>query len=204
MPLNQWAILCPGPSLEGIHLEDIFADYGSVIAVNGAILHPAAVSVRYWAMADAEVFRSCCELKDMRALTDRVVLWTHHNFENSGRTAEWTHEIAETFRAFSALFWKNLTPIMGSWDSGICWENYTVFSAIALAIHNGAQKIRLYGADMGGMGYFQDGLTNFRTDHRFIRWQHEKAELKKIIDYYSERAACSFEIICNANIERME
>lgn len=180
--MSNWAILCPGPSLARV--SHISADPGCVIAVNSAICHRPELT-RFWAVTDGEVFAAAAadERLNLCALAaSPVTLWTHHNFENAGRSAEWSHEIFELFRAFSILSWKNLSDLLPV-RSIIPWQNYTFFSAIALALICRASSVVIYGADLSGTGYFCKGFQNFRTDHRAKRWENEKDNLLKIINY---------------------
>lgn len=178
--MSNWAVLCPGPSLSKV--KSIQAALGCVIAVNSAILR-FPETTRFWAMLDGEVFASCAGRIDLKKLAAKpVTLWTHHNFENSGRSADWNHETHELFRTFSALQWKNLSMLLPV-GSDIEWQNYSFFTAIALAIIGRARLIRVYGADLDGNGYFTDGFTNFRTDHRPARWEHESEAFRQVIKY---------------------
>lgn len=178
---KNWAIVCPGLSLQGV--VSIKADPGALIAVNYAILHPDCWSANYWALMDGEVFAECSRFFDLNELTPGTVIWTHSNFENAGRTAEWTADLFDLFRRFKVQTWKELdeiVPFRICFSDGIAWRDCTMFTAIAKAIAGGAKTIRLYGVDMGGHGYFLKNLGNFRTSHGAKRWDRERTGFEQI------------------------
>jgi len=61
------------------------------------------------------------------------------------------------------------------------WRSCTKFTAIALAILNGATDIKIYGDDMSGKGYCDPGLENDRTQHDDKRWEMEKKTMEAIV-----------------------
>lgn len=86
----------------------------------------------------------------------------------------------ETFPAESNEAFNEIMPF--KCQTNINWRESTFFMAIALAIISGAKDIRIYGADMGGKGYFIDGLGNYRVRHDEKRWSNERYWFQCIVD----------------------
>ena len=184
--LSEWAIFCPGPSLG--KLETVDYAFRESIAVNGAIIK---FPVRYWAMLDYEVFVSCC--KRLPLLGRSIIaptLWVTENWLT--HMPKWAPEVMLMFSDFVCETHRgkqtDIEPFGSIFDytreniakAILKWSEYTVFTAIALAIMKGADVIRLYGADMCGEGYFSRNMTNSRLNHGSVRWSTEMAYFKTL------------------------
>jgi hypothetical protein len=179
---NTWVICCPGPS---INLYDTKKRITQVnpnvkVAVNGAILLDSTFD--YWAVIDLEVFESIFKLTSGLGL-GFPTLWI---------PAYWQEHISLGYPQLNTFFnsFKNLTyPAKKSTDlrqimpfgQSISWTEYTLFSAIALAIKKDAKTIRIFGADMSGQGYFKPGFINTRTRHTEDRWKEERHWFNEIV-----------------------
>ncbi len=98
---------------------------------------------------------------------------------------KWAPEAEPTFKLFNCEthkgknteiepFEKSFTYTRENMARAILkWSEYTIFSAIALAILKGADIIRIFGADMKGKGYCKEGLENDRLNHNETRWLKE-------------------------------
>jgi hypothetical protein len=198
--MENWTILCPGPSLNSVvGMKGWFAEHRDevgVIAVNGAILHlPFAID--YWAVVDPEVFTTVSKLMDLENLSSAVKIWTYWGFEDMGRShdgARWDDNVLSLAQKFEKEVWhrpENPDDIKEQYPESIVpfktpeveipWNEFTVFTAISLAIKKGARSITLYGADMAGEGYFKSGLTNWRMNHKENRWFRERHYMNHII-----------------------
>lgn len=173
--MNIWNIYCPGPSLNNAHPDPCNAD----IAVNQAILkYP---NVEHWAIQDYDVFAKCSR-----------ILWT----PDDPRPALWipsswiTHEQnwikkykkgAPSIMGFPHIcYMKTMLKDLMPFGKQIPWDEYTFFTAIALAILRGAQRIQVYGADMHGDGYYKDVPANDIRNHSEKRWDREREIFKEI------------------------
>jgi hypothetical protein len=177
----NWAILCPGPSL----VKRIWQhDPGGLIAVNGAI---DICMPDWWALLDPEVFRAC--KKSAIRCFHYSKLWIFSNFENMGlhyinRGAAipvWDDETHDIFKSWNAEIYSDLSSGV-PFINELIWRDTTLFAAIALAIIKGGKNIRIYGADMAGQGYFEQGLENCRTRHNEKRWNYERKIFAEVVD----------------------
>lgn len=169
---QTWSILCPGKSLER---PFYYSNQSIKIAVNHAVLK--GIRCDYWAMLDPEVFKTCIDRlneDEIAALQDHTVIWTHWNFPNCGGTqlAGWTEKHRNAYRGFVSMVYDELPDHVWLGDSRL-WKSFTVFTAMALSVYEGGDCIELFGCDMGGSGYFREGLENSRTRHDLKRWQEE-------------------------------
>ena len=186
---NTWGILCPGPSLALYEThKQIYRDDPDILtAVNGAILFGLVFD--YWAVIDIEVFNYCMRPE-------------HHQLDNLFRDTtllvpqRWNEDITDksflypSYAKFNKEFFPgNSNEEFASFmpfGKDIQWRERTMFVAIALAALKGAKNIYLYGADMGGNGYYRQGLENYRTRHNEKRWQEERFWLDRIIKTFAE------------------
>ncbi|MDD4980669.1 MAG: hypothetical protein PHC54_05325 [Candidatus Omnitrophica bacterium] len=173
---SAWGICCPGPSL-GLYKtqKKILQDNPAcLVAVNGAILLDA-FKFDYWVMQDIEVFETIIKKADIsRFYATR--LWIPRRWlidipkDYDRLNSHFQVFYKEAFPAESIEAFNQIIPF----GHYINWRESTIFPAIALAILSGARDIRLYGADMGGQGYFIEGLENYRTQHTDRRWTNER------------------------------
>jgi hypothetical protein len=188
---NIFGICCPGPSLalyqtqKQISMDNPFC----LIAVNSAILL-TDFSFDYWAVQDIEAFETVLKKADPHAIHKlySTRLWipnrwlsdipAHYDPINHHFQAFYKETFpGETVESFEQFIIKDIP-----FARIVNWKETTAFTAIALAIIKGAKDIRLYGADMGGRGYFIEGMENYRTRHDEKRWSNERywfEELKK-------------------------
>jgi len=194
--MYEWTIFCPGPSLNKINRFQY--NYWNSIAVNGAILKDFLV--QYWAMMDYEVFMTCVNLftkADFVTIPDNTILWVPDNWPT--HMHKWAPNILPAFAKFRCETHPGRnhkeTELFDNFpytkeDIALTileWSEYTMFNAIALAILKGAKKIRIYGADMIGEGYFRDDLKNDRLNHKKARWEIELMYFNKLKDACAER-----------------
>ncbi len=180
--LTEWVIFCPGPSLKGLKLSDVDKyEQSQAIAVNGAVLK--RFPAKYWAMIDSDAFTSV--LHDITAgqiieISKQHILWIPDNWLT--HFEKWSHDYWYFFRIFFYDTWptSRLSELM-PFARHLKWDNCSMFAAMALAISKGAEKIKIYGAEMGGIGYFKEGLENYRTNHKEKRWQDEREKFEQIV-----------------------
>ena len=186
MSLKRWAVCCPGPSLLLRKTTRLIHQYDpeSIIAVNGAVLLDT-VKFDYWAIGDCEVMDSVAnKLKMLRRRFDYdMTLWIA-DYWPAKIHSEFSH-LQQHFREFRKNVFgsrkdsiANLIPFAKELNTA--WQDYTIFSAIALAILHGANDIRVFGADMRGEGYFTRGLENSRTQHHERRWEQERNSFEQL------------------------
>lgn len=182
MAIENWAILCPGESL---NLELPWQrDNGGLIAVNGAVLK---CRPDYWSVLDPAVFYAC--RRSAVRLVFQTVIWTSSGFDLMGTTLRdpssgqkiWDDDTRALFFNFAHQYFGDLSAMM-PFGRGILWQEFSFFSAIALAILKGGRNIRIYGADMAGRGYFVAGLENFKTRHTEKRWANERRWFDEIVE----------------------
>ena len=163
---NEWTIFCPGPSLSKLEIKKLRYDSKYSIAVNGAILK--GIKVAYWAIMDYAVFSRC--VKEVK--TKDIKLWIPENWNN--HMHRWCPDLNNLFKQIEKETYpgKDLGDIM-PFNKDFSWAEYSIFSAIALAVLKGAKTIKLYAADMRGEGYFIKNLGNIKTNHRDSRWGRE-------------------------------
>jgi hypothetical protein len=179
----NWAILCPGPSLA--EYERFTFDAGQAVAVNGAVLAAPAGAV--WAVIDREVFEAVVsEDPDGKAWRSVAGILCPVRWRGDmGRASEPARDAFDSLRKFyfdgSA---DNLSAKgLPEWakNAHVSWRQYTSLASIAFALKNGARRIRIYGADMKGAGYFRPGLENKRTKHDPKRWDHERERIARAV-----------------------
>ncbi|MEI8350064.1 MAG: hypothetical protein WCI77_07910 [Candidatus Omnitrophota bacterium] len=177
MGSERWAICCPGPSLSKYNFSKRIQVYNPdcIIAVNGAIC--ADLVFDYWALGDIEVFSSVSAKLDLPGIAKRTILWIPDFWLN--HINKYT-DLSPIFYKFRRETWHNLTYEMHI-GMGYPWREYTMFAAIALAIKKEATFIKIYGADMDGKGYFQQGFENVRTRHNQKRWEDERFWFNEIV-----------------------
>jgi hypothetical protein len=191
---SEWAIFCPGPSLT--HLSEYFKiDYSQAIAVNGALLtlHQKKLMAKYWALSDWDLFKTCVKIEKKERLLKgwalSVVLWVSDNWLT--HMHRWCRDYPEAEKVFNKMRKEvyprgrvdQVAPFEGEFGytrqemayAILRWSGYTLFSAIALAILEGADRLKVYGADFAGEGYCREGLENKRTNHSQVRWQTERS-----------------------------
>jgi hypothetical protein len=181
MERNCWGIVCPGPSLNSYKMvKRICATSPDhLVAVNGAVLFPGRAE--YWAVCDIEVFAHC--IRDRKYWDPGVTLWAPQRWQED----MWR---AGDLRAKFTVLKKELFPANSNEEFGqimpfgkdIHWRERTMFIAIGMAIRHGAREIRIFGADLEGGCYFQEGLENCRTRLTEKRWIEERFWLNRIID----------------------
>ena len=173
----HWTIFCPGPSLR--EWEAVDYDPKRSIAVNGAILQFSDVA--YWAMLDYEVFGLCAQQMAGRAIKRNLKLWVPENWLT--HMHKWAPEVLPVFKLFGCETFpgQDLRGMM-PFGQACNWHIYTTFSAMALAILKGAKKIKIYGADMSGVGYFKNSLENARTNHKNSRWEGERRLFELLVN----------------------
>lgn len=183
--MKEWVVLCPGPSLRSdlVRSETLAGKF--VVAVNGAV----AVSpgdVDFWAVQDIEVFRSVFDLlgsEALAALQFPTSIWTHTNFVHSAYNANpaWHSGLIDALDGFRFVnHGRILTDGNFAGLPWAVWAEFTFFTAIALAIHSGAESIEVLGCDLSE-GYFDEGFTNERTQHTAGRWIREAGVFKTYI-----------------------
>lgn len=188
--INEWAILCPGPSLNKIYPQNIRCALGNTIFVNSAVLRFPGVP-GYWCLLDDEVFKSvtsATSYKRNQAFIQRnTVLWTRDNFGNGAeRDAGWTKRTRGCFDSFRKNHFRDITEAV-DYGPQKFWRGFSLFAAIALAELNGAKEINVYGADWSGAGYCNRGHENTRTRHIPVRWEEEKEIFNHIRSRLAER-----------------
>ncbi len=171
-----WGICCPGPSLALYKTQKKISldNPDCLVAVNGAVLL-SGFKFDYWVMQDIEVFESVIKKTDISQLyTTRLWIprrWLSDIPEYYDRiNFHFQAFYKETFPGESMEAFNTIMPFAHY----INWPEATVFPAIALAVLSGSKDIRVYGADMGGEGYFIEGLENERTQHTDRRWSNER------------------------------
>lgn len=178
--INYWAICCPGPSLSRretiIEMMKSNPDY--IIAVNGAILQD--VPFDYWAVQDIEVFRSICEVGDVDLSSVRLWIperWVADmNAYHPDLLNQFNKMDRDTFPSDRVEHFSMMMPF----GRNLNWREFTMITAIGLAVREGAELIRIYGADLSGSGYFRPGLNNERTIHNDRRWDRELERLEEV------------------------
>jgi hypothetical protein len=178
MTNDIWGICCPGPSLALYQIQKLISldNPFCLIAVNSAILL-VDFNFDYWAVQDIEVFETVLKKVDPHNIPKlySTRLWV---------PSRWLTDIPAHYDPLNyhfQAFYKETFPADSNEDFNkiapfahhIIWREYTTFTAIALAIINGAKDIRLYGADMAGKGYFIEGVENYRTRLDEKRWSNE-------------------------------
>lgn len=173
---EKWALCCPGPSLAKYSVFKALIDYGPdyTVAINGAIL--LNYNFDFWAVQDMEVFFNVVN-NTPHVITNNedLVLWIPDR---------WVEDIPKDFPQYNDFFqsiyresfksalvadFNNKMPFCRQ----INWREFTILTALGLAIKHGARIIRVYGAEMTGTGYFMTGLQNERTIHNEKRWIRE-------------------------------
>lgn len=151
-----------------------------IIAVNGAILLP--ITFDYWAVQDIEVFQTVIRDYPNWKIDKKPTLWVPDR---------WLQDIpkynTDLFDLFN-LFDKETFPdqlieqfaALMPFGRHINWREFTMITAIGLAILKGATLIRIFGADLSGLGYFKPGLENERTIHIEKRWAGERDRLNEV------------------------
>lgn len=191
--MNKWGIICPGLSLSSYKTskEVILADIDTLVAVNGAIL--SWFNFRYWVIQDQELFETIFH-KWQGVNRCSATLWF---------PARWTMDIPRDFPNMNKFFNSfTLAPFICDQEADfnmtmpfareINWREYTKFMAIALAVKNGAQQIHLFGDDMSGIGYYDKGLENCRTQHTERRWGDENIKTLQIIEACAQNGITIF------------
>lgn len=177
---NYWAICCPGPSLSRKGTLDAMLKSrpDTIVAVNGAILE--SVDFDYWSVQDIEVFRSVSHFFDSfsarlwipdRWLTD--IPSYHADLLAKFETAE-----KEAYPSDRVDQYAQMMPFCRDLN----WREFTMITAVGLAMMKGATLIRIYGADFMGSGYYRPGLENERTIHTEMRWATERDRLDEVIE----------------------
>lgn len=186
--MENWIIICPGPSLKNtfLSLDDLRG--ATIVAVNGAIIHAYDVAT-WWCLMDPEVFTTVSRLKNLDRASNWIRLWTYWGFEEMGLSSDggrWDAETLEKFKRFESEVWhreENPEEIQRLYPECITpfetyeylpWNEFTLFTAISLACKKGAKHIQVHGADFKGVGYFDARLTNWRMNHDEKRWMREK------------------------------
>jgi hypothetical protein len=193
----EWAILCPGPSLNCV--KQIECDFGCIIAVNGAILKK---NTNLWVMQDMEVFKNVRnklgDIEFSKLAQQDVILWIPSGWEERAQT-QFTEDEFRDYGCFIRGFFPSSNDEFNNsmpFSQDLPWKSFTMFLAIALIIKKtwedqqiyaditsgiSSLKINIYGADMGGWGYFTSGLANDRTQHDEARWRMENEGFKEIV-----------------------
>jgi len=180
---KEWAVLCPGPSLKNWDNQKF--ENQRIIAVNNAVLFNYRY-INYWCVLDLDtmfemVFREIRQIPPynfcLSSWRPGMILWAperweedikHYDKEIQSFYQQFLHELFDVQEDFASIY--NIIPRDPEYD----WWNYTLFTALALAIIKGANRINIYGADMGGKGYFRPGFDNYRLRHDEKRWAQER------------------------------
>jgi len=179
----MWSILCPGKSLEQLPRKE--TPWQNAIAVNTAALY---APVQYWCCLDIEAFRVTLENMD-----DREAAYLARMGQRLVCPQRWRANITrqapdhvEHFDRMSKEYFDHVTKQgiarnLPAWAKVGDWTGYTMFCAMAFAIRHGATWIRIFGADLGGSGYFRPGVENEKTQHHAKRWSQERERFQELI-----------------------
>lgn len=176
---NRYLIVCPGPSLnllESMGRTNI-KGYRRVNGLNTIAVNSAkgcGLPFDYWAMQDREVLQGP-NFANLLNGDLPVTLWVPFSWvEHEDRRLR-SGKVFADFRDLPHLTYSkaHLSGQLGL-SPGIPWDEYTVFTAIALAVLNRAKHITIIGADMGGAGYCGEGQENKKTNHSPKRWNAER------------------------------
>ncbi len=159
------------------------------IAVNGAIIRQQA---DYWAILDPQVFDKVISDPPADISFDQITMWIPNNFALLGMQkglefGNWTELSSRAYESMKKRTWDQTFFDRVMFNTQIPWIAYTKFTAIALAILEGATVINLYGDDMRGYGYFKDGFTNALTIHTGDRWYDERTWTELIVSECMKR-----------------
>ena len=84
--MENWIILCPGPSLKNVYITYDEIKSSTIVAVNGALLHAYDVT-DWWVLMDPEVFTTVSKLPvPLVRVSKRTKLWTYWGFEEMGKS----------------------------------------------------------------------------------------------------------------------
>jgi hypothetical protein len=175
---RYWAICCPGPSLSRRETvsEMLKTNPDKIVAVNIAIMED--VKFDYWSVQDIEVFRSVSHFFDSFSarfwIPERWLIDIPEYHEDL--LCKFTPSEKETFPSDRVDQFAQLMPF----GRHINWREFTMITAIGLAVMKGATLIRIYGADLSGKGYHRQSMENERTIHNDKRWAMEKARLDEV------------------------
>jgi len=175
--VEKWAICCPGPSFAKYNIAKKIESFNPdfIVAVNGAVCSNLVFD--YWVMGDIEVFSSAASIINLPMIAQSTTLWIPDFWLNHINKFP---ELSKIFYKFKRETWNNLNFEMHI-GMGYPWREYSLFSAIALAVKKGATLIQIYGADMAGSGYFKPGFENNRTRHNDKRWIDERFWFTEIV-----------------------
>lgn len=171
-------IVCPGPSLDDESLLNMVVQTKPriAIAVNTGIL--CGLSFDFWAVQDIEVFEHCISKQCIPCAT----LWIPER---------WLIDIPERYphllKPFNQMRYQAFPSDRTEQFAGLMpfgkelnWREFTVLTALGLAILRDQDDIILVGADMKGHNYYSDGVNNDRTNLSDERWRSELNTINEI------------------------
>jgi hypothetical protein len=157
------ALLCPGPSLVKVRVDDL-AHYQIKIGVNRSV---SEFECDWWAFKDYTVFPAVHPLGKPKIFTTVVC--------------------AETSALHGKPFYVNLTldSIQDEFPPG-GWPIYTSLCALTLAAHLGATQIDVYGADWTDAPDW-DGVSLRSNERHADRWAQERMLWDQLCGQLNER-----------------
>jgi len=188
MAKGTWRIFCPGPSLDRatyrVSRDGSWRNDRS-IAVNGAIL---TVPCRYWAVMDYHVVPSIVRLgHDSTSFLSGIKLWCPRSLVTE--TRKYQPDSLEILNVLDKAFFPEepYPPELTGIDPEFLWNSFTLMAAIGKALVEEATDIWIYGADMGGSGYFDTRLNTVHDTHSEERWGEEQRIYRIVEKFCFER-----------------
>jgi len=159
-----WHIACPGPSLDFERIPD---DGNPLICVNAAL--KAAPRCDFWVCWDSPNKIHEQAFPRARELQPILVCGTY------GARDNWVTVMRESC-LWPWATWLDMVVNPKPWGPPWYMEAtkgpaFSTFSAMGWALKRGATDLRLYGADMSGMGYYDDRVTRLKAAQKpNARW----------------------------------
>lgn len=172
-----WSVVCPGPSLDWSAIDPP----DPVVCVNRGI--QGATRCDYWACIDSPNPEHAVCVEDVRRLMPKVVT-QQRRFEKWQRWQDLglRCEVEPEHRKN----WVQLERKGG--------PRYSMVSAMAFAVEQGATELRFYGVDMAGQGYHTGGAEREKAKNQeqvdrlkkrwAKRWAAERKELDQVRRIY--------------------
>ena len=174
------AILCPGPSLRNVEERDLAQFAGMVLAINGAIEHPARAA--FWLCRDpkAAYLHLPLALKRPAPILVHPATWDQTGSLHAIEAWPWDKQRAIERMTRWAFRDEDVQARCDFLHGYASWRRFTLTTAIAWLFSVGFREVQLFGADLAGTGTYSGRACYADEETAAARWRRERNHLEML------------------------